>query len=382
MYSVTEAYYDCEQIYSTEGIFAVDGGYLLRCVVWPQHGTYSDVYKAYISYVEKHFHRNCYVIFDGYSDGPSTKELEQSQRAKKVQSTEMLFTDEMPVTMRQDRFLANGKNKARLINGLKVHLEQAGISTKEAAAVADTLIVQTAIELSQNKDVVVVGTDTNLLILLIQLCQEDNRLYLFKHGSGTQPNKVYNIRQVQHSLTAGSCSNLFFLHAMTGCDTTSALYRQGKKKAFKLLLRCPELKTCVEVFNDPSLSESDVKWAGEEFLLALYGAPKTTPSLNEYIYYCFMKAVVKCPIHTQFQLSSLPPTSAAAKEHSLCVYHRVQHWLGCDLLPSDWGWNLVHGELHPVLTHKSPTPDYLLNLISCKCKAGCERGCGCRKADI
>lgn len=159
MYSVMEAYYDCEQTYSIEGTFIVDGGYLLRRVVWPQHGTYNDVYKAYVSYVERHFHRNCYVVFDGYSDGPTTKNVEQSQRAKKVQSTEILFTDEMPITMRQDRFLANGKNKARLINGLKVHLEQAGIIVKEAAADADTLIVQIAIELSQNKDVVVVGTD-------------------------------------------------------------------------------------------------------------------------------------------------------------------------------------------------------------------------------
>ena len=181
-----------------------------------KHGTYNDVYKAYISYVERPFHRNCYVVFDGYSDGPTTKNVEQSRRAKKVQSTEIFFTDEMPITMRQDRFLANGKTKARLINGLKVHLEQAGIRVKEAAADADTLGVQTTIELSQNKDVLVIGTDTDLLIFLIEPCHEDNCLYIFQPESGTQPNKVYNIRQAQHSLPAGSCSNLFFLHAVTG----------------------------------------------------------------------------------------------------------------------------------------------------------------------
>lgn len=95
-----------------------------------------------------------------------------------------------------------------------------------------------------------------------------------------------------------------------------------------------------------------------------------------------MKAVATCPIRTQLQLASLPPTSAASKKHSLRVYHQVQHWLGCDLLPSDWGWNLVNGELHLVLTHKPPDPENLLNLISCKCMVGCERGCGCRKAVI
>ena len=147
------------------------------------------------------------------------------------------------------------------------------------------------------------------------------------------------------------------LHAMTGCDTTSALYSQGKKKAFNLLLRCPELKNCVEVFNNQSSLQSEVQKAGEKFLLALYGAPKTILSLNELRYHCFMKAVAKCPIHDQLQLASFPPTSAAAKEHSLRVYHQMQHWLGFDLLPSDWGWKMVNGALHPVLTHKPPAPD-------------------------
>ena len=40
-------------------------------------------------------------------------------------------------------------------------------------------------------DVVVVGTDVDLLILLIHLSSSDNHLYLFKPGSGKYSNNVY-----------------------------------------------------------------------------------------------------------------------------------------------------------------------------------------------
>ena len=176
----------------------------------------------------------------------------------KFQSTEIMFSDEMPITIRQDRYLANGKNKARFIQALTDHMEQTGISVRQAVADADALIVHTAIEQSHNNNVVVVGTDVDLLILLTELAQPDNSLYLFKAGSGQLPNKVYNIKSVQYQKR----NNLFFLHAMTGCDTTSALYRQGKKKAFNLLWKCQDLQKCAEVFNKSSYFRrfSHISW--------------------------------------------------------------------------------------------------------------------------
>ena len=163
---------------------------------------------------------------------------------------------------------------------------------------------------------------------------------------------------------------------MTGCDTTSALCRQGKKKAFNLVKHNPEFQTLEEVLLYSSSTPDAVALAGEEILLALYGATSTTLSLNTHIRHCFMKTVATCPI----QLGALPPTSAAAREHSWHVYHQVHSWLGNGPLPSDLGWDLVNGQLRPVPSRLTPAPDALLNLISCNCKCGCERGCGCRRA--
>ncbi len=47
-------------------------------------------------------------------------------------------------------------------------------------------------------DVVVVGTDAYLLILLIQLSSTDNHLYLFKPRSGKYSNNVYTISDIKN----------------------------------------------------------------------------------------------------------------------------------------------------------------------------------------
>ena len=39
-----------------------------------------------------------------------------------------------------------------------------------------------------------------------------------------------------------------------------------------------------------------------------------------------------------FTLAAFPPTSAAARQHSLRTYLQVQQWLGRDIPPTGWGW--------------------------------------------
>ena len=42
--------------------------------------------------------------FDGYSDGPSIKGVEKERRAMQVQSSDIHFAEDMPVTVCQERF--------------------------------------------------------------------------------------------------------------------------------------------------------------------------------------------------------------------------------------------------------------------------------------
>lgn len=51
----------------TEFQFVVDGGWLLRKVVWPHSATYTAIFSLYLSYIHKHFRDDCIIVFDGYS---------------------------------------------------------------------------------------------------------------------------------------------------------------------------------------------------------------------------------------------------------------------------------------------------------------------------
>ncbi|GBO25124.1 hypothetical protein AVEN_158589-1 [Araneus ventricosus] len=49
-----------------------------------------------------------------------------------------------------------------------------------------------------------------------------------------------------------------------------------------------------------------------------------TPSLNNVCYKWYMKS----SFNKSSNMASLPPTEAAAHQHSRRVYYRIQHWLG------------------------------------------------------
>ena len=77
----------------------------------------------------------------------------------------------MPTTTTQAAFLANSNYKKRLIQMLCEKILLSGIHVKQADADADTLIISTALTIaeSENLPVIVVGTDTDLLVMLVAL---------------------------------------------------------------------------------------------------------------------------------------------------------------------------------------------------------------------
>ena len=81
---------------------------------------------------------------------------------------------------------------------------------------------------------------------------------------------------------------------------------------------------------------------------------------------------------------SLPPTSDAAKFHSMRVYHQVQVWKGKDdLCPKLWGWKCVENTLVPIALEQAPAPEALLKILRCGCKTDCRsKLCSCFKHDL
>lgn len=173
--------------------------------------------------------------------------------------------------------------------------------------------------------------------------------------------------------------NILFLHAFSGCDTTSSLFNQGKLKFLSILQKHQDLHDSIQVFQDSNAEPDAIADAGERFLLALYGAKHgDNISLDAYRYQCFVRSLTK----SKFNIASLPPTAAAARQHSFRTYYQVQEWQGVCKNVEEWGWKQSKAGLTPLTMLKDPAPEKLLKFLSCKCKKGCTAACGCRKAGL
>ena len=106
---------------------------------------------------------NAIVLLDG-NDDMSTKNMTHQRRAAGKAGATVTFTENMNVTLKKDTFLANPKNKQRFINTLSRFLQEDNCPTFHAEGDADVLIVKTAVESARERNTVLVGDDTAVLL--------------------------------------------------------------------------------------------------------------------------------------------------------------------------------------------------------------------------
>ena len=159
------------------------------------------------------------------------------------------------------------------------------------------------------------------------------------------PLQLYTIGELQ-SAVGDMKQHLMFVHAISGCDTVSAPYMKGKKRALEVLRSYGD-QDSLSTFTEPRSTPEDVANVGERFLLKLYGAVRST-SLDKLSYILYTRSVSRSSMSSGFKLESLPPTSAAAKFHSYRAYLAVQQWIGNHLGPTDWGWQYRDGMLDKI----------------------------------
>jgi hypothetical protein len=181
--------------------------------------------------------------------------------------------------------------------------------------------------------------------------------------------RCWNIAATRHYLGTTICSSILFSHAFHGCDTTSRLYGIGKNKAVSKL-NDKAFSHQAAVFMHSQSKMEDVINARKCAIVAVYngdiGEDLDSLRLRRFYEKTTSSTVAVAPW-------VLPPTSAAAKYHSLRVYHQPQVWLGHEqyVPPEQWGWKTSDGNMVPILTDKPPAPEELLQGISCSCKTGC-----------
>ena len=169
---------------------------------------------------------------------------------------------------------------------------------------------------------VVVGEDTDLLILMTALAKPDTDIKMLIPENKNRQNHIFSSKTIQNAL-GDMTANLLFLHAVTGYDTTSASYRKGKHSPFNILKQDHSLQHKVEVFNGPQASADYIAEAGEPFLLAIYGV-KTGGNLDLLRYHLYLRTIVKQPEHARFDLATLPPNiSCSSPTFLTCVSSSV-----------------------------------------------------------
>lgn len=251
----------------------------------------------------------------------------------------------------------------------------AGIRVKHAEEDADTLIVSTALAVAESEQVPVVVVGTDLLVMLTARATTSTDMHMLCRSN---PVTVFNIHEIQHAI-GDTRNHVMFLHAVTGYDTVSVIYHQGKRKAFNMVHKKRDYDL-LDIFTDCGSTHDEVKRAGEAFILKLYGA-SSFEYLDDYRHIAYKRAIGRSSLSSSFQLESLPLTSAAAKQHSYRTYLTVQEWMGNSLPPTEWGWRFQDGTLTPVETDIAVAPDTLLNMVACGCKPdGCRSmTCSCKK---
>ena len=188
-------------------------------------------------------------------------------------------------------------------------MEKNQVQVKHASGDADFDIAMFACEAARMKHVVVLGDDTDVLVLLLHHYKPG--LYETIHFQ-TNTNLI-NIPILQKSLEPASGSSMFFIHALSGCDTTSRPYCVGKSSAMR---KYQGLKEFAEVFMKTEQKQEEIEEAGNKALATLYGG---TANLNLERAAKFTEKVVSRSAYLPPE--RLPPTSKGRGMGLVCAYN-------------------------------------------------------------
>ncbi|KAL7304817.1 hypothetical protein TKK_0003040 [Trichogramma kaykai] len=358
-----------------DSYFVIDGCFLLEKTYWKSAASVREIIDHYVDSIISKYSSNCCVVFEGYPEQVGechTKVAERIRRQNKNLGHEVQFDESGTIFQNQEKFLSIDKNKVRLIQLICKELKKRNISIKIAEEDANVLIVKTAIQQMNEKNKTrIVGVHIDLLVILTAKARDMNNIFLYRQSKDNLD--AYSSKSFKYPELN---SIVLFLHAFSGCDTTSALYNQGKIKLLKLFTKSNDLLEDAQKFYDPNASVEEIAKAGIKIICRLYGAKAKEKQLHELRYDQFAKLSKRGPV----KLEALPPTAGSALQHAYRTYLQVQLWLGNKKKAVDWGWRRKGSTIVPIYTADPLYPQDVLQKISCSCKSGCKiKSCTCKK---
>ena len=357
------------------------------------------------------------IVFDRYDKQMSIKAGERVKRGSSTALEVKIAGENTPVPRQWGKYISNPTNKANLTaficerwcdispeivpagkcvilaGGFKDGMDAMSVSATQSQPLnelrsdheeADTRMMLHALHASADHTLVVVqspDTDVAMLCAYTYSSLHCNELWF---RTGTKDKLRYiPMHQVARKLGPTLCSALPGFHALTGCDSTSALCGIGKKKAFEVV------KTSESYQQDLAQLGANVelcmesKASCEKLVCAMYTSKDAGNTADDTRYWLFCQK--------QKRNENLPPTSNSLQHHIQRANYQALVWkLSLKAVqnlpsPNGQGWNIISGALSPVLMTREPAPSALLALTSCRCqKSACNKDhlCQCKANNL
>ena len=229
----------------------------MYCVQWWKGMKFKEISEAYASYVRKNY-GNAYIVFDGYDEAISTKSNTHATRSKSKGSSQNIIVQEEneEALYSKERFLSNNHNKGQLISLLSEYLTSDGQMVHICRGGADPKIVSTALELSEGSNVVLAADDTDVGVMLLYHYQNQISDIYFLQERGK---KCWSIKEDLKEVTCKE--HLLFIHAWSGCDTTSSIFRKVKVTFMKMAQKSENVQSVSEVMCDYCATKEEISVA-------------------------------------------------------------------------------------------------------------------------
>ncbi|KAG1698811.1 hypothetical protein GQR58_005641 [Nymphon striatum] len=256
---------------------------------------------------------------------------------------------------------------------------------------ADTRILLHAVYLSNHSRIIIRCEDTDVLILLVYYSSK--RLLspeVYMHAGHSQKfvtsERFIPVHEISNVLGQVICGCLLAVHALTGCDTTCAMFRIGKRKAYKTLS-----KNFGNIRNLQQFHETDTDACIEsarQFVLLMHGKQARKLGQSDTLDDLrFLWATT-----TDKPASMLPPTEGAFKQHVLRAKYQTAIWCSSDIAkpelldPVGHGWERnTDNELQLTMYTKDSAPVEMRDITHLYCTdKNCTnpRKCPCALASL
>ena len=365
---------------SGERMRIVDGGWLLHYIQWKRN-TYQEVLEQYSLYLTRQFGQ-CIVVFDGYPELTTKDHEHQRRKSDRLSAATIELNPSRRQYKDQEAFFANIANKVGFIAMLTDHLQANGHIVKQAQADANTLIVSTALDFAKNQQTVeVIANDTDILIMLLYHWQVDMaNIFIHKVTGGARrklvgPSTIHSVQDVSSKVDPVIKNNILFIHAWSGCDTTSSTFGHSKTKLMKALAKDHSIQEIAGNFCSAD-TQDKVGELGIDLFTLLFGEACKERTLTTICFHKYQTMIAQSNI---LEPQRMPPTIRAAYFHSLRVFLQINQWMNLDtevLDPCSWGWQHGRFGLEPLKTDMDVAPESVLKFIRCKCKSQNPNQCG------